>query len=102
MIDKLRDHKTLEIRKAVWNNKGAVSKRKRAKVSNKESSTNQTEVVDDSLCPICHIKYVDLTAWVWCDNSDCGTYVCRKCAKLENDDDYQSAMNRHWDCSLCQ
>jgi len=102
MIDKLRDQKTLEIRKAVWNNK-SKSRAKRAKISNSGSDTphEANMVVDDSLCPICHVQYVEITAWVGCDNKECEKCICRKCAKLENDEEYQSAMNTYWNCPLC-
>jgi hypothetical protein len=119
MVASLRDTKTLEIRKAVWNSSGkrnSMSSRKNAtkitgKTNVKRTNTRQKRKTtsdydcagstSDTICPICRVQYWDEDVWVGCDNEDCGTYVCRKCAHLENDEMFKAALDSYWTCPLC-
>jgi hypothetical protein len=111
MVSQMRETKTLEIRKAVWNGgkrkttrniKAVTTKKIKSHRRKGASSTTSASSTSDTICPICGIQYWDADVWVGCDNiDDCGTFVCRKCAALEDDEKLQEAKNSYWKCPLC-
>ena len=47
-------------------------------------------------CPMCKEVFMNETYWVGCDE-ECESFICRKCASLENGD-YNKAVSSYWSC----
>ena len=52
-------------------------------------------------CPKCNVIYLDDNMWVGCDNPNCQLFICRRCASLEDEEDYQHALQQNWNCPFC-
>jgi DNA-binding TFAR19-related protein (PDSD5 family) len=56
---------------------------------------------EDYRCPICGELRLEDSMWVGCDNDECGQFICRICAKLEEEEDYLKAVATKWTCPFC-
>jgi ATP-dependent DNA helicase PIF1 len=65
-------------------------------------NSREGEDEEEYSCPKCNTTSdTNDSTWVGCDNDACGLYVCRKCAALENEEDYQQALKTFWSCPVC-